>query len=383
MDNNTIENGSSNLTLSEGDNLPQEGLLHMALRHRWIILLNTILVLAGAFLYIVRATPIYTSTSRLYVERRGPRIINEYEGLMTGSNNYLYTQCELLKAIPIVTDAVDDAQIRRLKTFAGVDNIAGFVKGMLNVSVGKKNGIISVSFQSPYPAEAAQVINAVVDSYVSYHSARKRSTVSEVLRILHSEKLKRDSELSDIFVQMLEFTRKNGVVSFDNKGGNIVFQRLTKLSTALTEAQLATINTKADFEAAKSMAKEPAKIKQFAAASATTGMHVSVNDRETQLQSELRQAELDLKNARYHCTENHPSIQAIRTKINHIKQELEGQAKEFADAYVEVMQLRWITAKEREDELQASEILIYRREPHGMDRSDSSPYSGHQYLIPI
>ena len=328
--------------------------MQILLRHRWIILFTTILFQLAAFLYFLKATRIYISTSRLYVEQTGPKIINEYEGVMTRSNNYLYTQGELIRSTPIIAEVVEDVQIRHLRTFANVDNLVGYVKKKMKVDIGKRDDIITVSFDSPYPAEAAQLVNAVVDSYVRYHSARKRSTASEVLKILQKEKVKRDKELSDKFAEMLEFTRENGVVSFDNKGGNIVFERLAKLSSALSEAQLAALTAKADFEATRSMKNEPAKIKQFAAASASAGVRVFINDREIQLRSELRKAEMELKDARYHCTEDHPSIQAIHSKIDSMKQELNEQAKEFADAYIEVMRLRWMAAKEREDELQAS-----------------------------
>jgi len=354
MDNNKFEKGSSNLAFPQGSILPQDSFLQIILRHRWTILVTTIFSLVVTFLYLLKATPIYTSLSRVYVEQSGPKIMNEYEGLMTRSGNYLYTQGELLMSTSVLGDAVDDAEMRRLKTFANADNLVAYVRANMNVSVGRKDDIIAVSFDSPYPIEAAQIVNAVVASYVKYHSTRKRSTVSEVLGILGKEKLKRDDVLSAKLAEMLEFTRENGVVSFDNKGGNIVFERLTRLSSALTEAELNTLKAKADFDAVKSMANEAAKIRQFAAASAGTDVRVSVADRETQLQSELRQVEIELKDARYHCTEDHPSIQAIHAKIDRIKQELESQAKEFADAYVDVMQLRWVTAKERKDELQES-----------------------------
>ncbi|MHC4301471.1 MAG: polysaccharide biosynthesis tyrosine autokinase, partial [Planctomycetota bacterium] len=249
---------------------------------------------------------------------------------------------------------VDDPNVARLRTFADVDNLMVFIRANLDVSVGRKDDIITVSFESPYPVEAAQIVNSVVASYKEYHSSTKRDTASEVLKILQKEKLERDKELSDKFEEMLQFTKDNGVVSFDNKGGNIVFERLATLSSALTEAELSTLAAKADFEAVKSMLNEPAKIRQFAAASARTGIEVSLADRETQLQAELRQAEMELKNVRYHCTEEHPSVKALEAKISLIELELEKQAKEFADAYVEVMELRWVTAREREDELNVS-----------------------------
>lgn len=171
MDNDNVENGSSNISLPQSDSLPQDTLLQIAFRNRWLILSITVLFLFGGLLYLSKATPIYTSTSRLYVEQTGPKIINEYEGVMAQSNNYLYTQAELIKSSPIAADVVDNAQIKQLRTFGSVDNLVMFLKWGLDISVGKKNDIISVSFNSPYPEEAAQIVNAVVDSYVRYQSS--------------------------------------------------------------------------------------------------------------------------------------------------------------------------------------------------------------------
>lgn len=358
MDDNKLENGGSNSAFLQTDAGTQEDLLQSALqmiwRRRWTILVVTALFLGAAFLYLLTATPVYTSTSRLYVEQNGPRIMNEYEGIMTKSMNYLYTQGELMKSSPIISEALSTPQMEQLRTFADVDNLAAYMKKNLRVDIGRKDDIIAVSFDSAYPVEAAEIVNAIIQSYIQYHSSRKRSTVSEVLKILQKEKVSRDTELSKKFEEFLAFTRENGIVSLENQGGNIALDRLSKLSTALTEAQLNALNAKADYEATKSMQNEPAKVKQFASASSTAGVRVFVSDTETQLQAELRAAEIELKNARYHCTEEHPSVQAIHAKIDRIKQEMNEQAKEFADSYIEVMRLRWVTASERESELQAS-----------------------------
>jgi len=355
MDNNgTIDKRNSSGIVSQTYESLQEGLLSVLLRHRWTILGVTVISLLAAFIYINKATPIYTSSSRIFVEQSGPRIISEYEGLMTRSNNYLYTQGELIKSTPIVASVADRPKIQRMKSFESIDNITIYLKKSLNVNIGRKDDIITVAFDSPYPVEAAEIVNTVVQSYIDYDSTRRRSTVSEVLRILQKEKVKRDKDLTDKFDELLKFTRENGVVSFDGQGGNVVLERLNKLSGALTESQLNALNTKADYEATKSMQDDPARIKQFASASSSSGVRVSINDRETQLQAELRSAEIELKNARYHCTEEHPSVQAIHAKIDRIQKELDEQAREFADSYIEVMRLRWVTAQEREDELQES-----------------------------
>ena len=304
---------------------------------------------------------------------------------MTRSKNYLYTQGELIKSTPIIANVVDDARLKRLKTFAQkpsvtprsvdmlfdyvkeklnipvdrkddiiVDNRVVYLKKKLDVTIGKKDDIITISFDSPYPVEAAQIVNAVVGSYIEYHTSRKRSTASEVLEILQKEKNRRDQELSNNFKLLLEFTRKNGVVSLETSDRHIVFKRLDKLSSALTDAQLDTIKAKAHYEVILSMADEPEKIKRFAMEQSTAGVRVFVTDIETQLRSEQREMEVELKTVREHCTEEHPSTHAILGKIAEIKHQLNEEAKKFADTYLEVMRLQWTTAKQRENELQMS-----------------------------
>ncbi len=354
MDNGTIENGGSDMAMSEPNGSLQESLLFIALRHRWTILLTAILSLVIAFVYLMKTTPIYTSESRLYVEQSGPRIINEYEGVMARSSNYLYTQGELLKSTLVLGPVVDDPKIAQLRTFADVDNLVAFLRSNLSVSIGRKDDVIAVSFESPYPAEAAQITNNLVSSYMTYHAGRKRDTASGVLKILETEKVSRDKHLSDKLEEMIQFTEENGIVSFDDRGGNIVFEMLRTLSSELSQAEMATMTAKTDFDAVRSMENDAPRIKQFATASAGSGIRVSLADKETQLESELRQAETELRDTLYHCTEEHPSVQAIHSKIDRINQELEKEAKEFADAYVEVMRIRWAAAKKREDGVKAT-----------------------------
>ncbi len=363
----------------------QDSLLKIAFRHRWIIIFCVILFLLTALGYLLKATPIYTSTSRLYVEQSSPRIISEYEGGMTRSKNYLYTQAELIRSTPVISNVVDDPQIKRFKTFSEeltvtstkvdglfdflkqklnipvskkenlvIDNLVVYCKKELDISVGKKDDLITVSFDSPYPAEAAQFVNAVVDSYIKYQTSSKRSTAAEVLKILQKEKIKRDEELANNFQQLLQFTRENGAISLDNSDAHIVFKQLSKLSTALTDAQLETISAKADYEAVLTMIDDPEKIKQFALTQPSAGVRILTVDIETRLRTELRDMELELRNIRFHCTDDHPSTQAVIAKIIKIQQQLDEEVQKFADAYIEMMQLQWMTARQRENELQSS-----------------------------
>lgn len=385
--NQTQVNGFTQSVSDLGRAFPQKNLFEIMLRSRWIILASVLLCLVAAYIHLKKTTPIFKSTARLYVEPRGPKIMTDSEGVMSQSKNYLYTQSELIRSTPIVGALLNDPMIVRLQTFANkssgaarsggadilfdqmkgkpdepsdkpdngvIDNRVLFLKKNLFVSVGKKDDIMAVSFDSPYPKDAAQIVNAVVGAYIKYHASQKQDTASEVLKILYSEKDKRDKDLETNRAAMLAFTRKNGVFSAASNGQHVVLQRLSKLSGALTDAQLETIRAKAQYNVVVSMAEDPQKVKRFAMEQANSGVQVFVEDVETQLRAEKRTLEVEFKGMQEYCTEDHPALQALHDKIQKIERQLEEEAQNFAETYLEVARLKWDTAKQREEELQVS-----------------------------
>lgn len=347
-------------------------------RRKLSILIVTVVFIAAAILYISRAVPTYTSTARLYVEQTGPRIITEYEGIMTQSKNYLYTQGELVRSTPILAQVVQRSDIKKLETLkekpttiaeeiknriglaepiievGEIDNLVVYLKKIIDVKIGIKDDIIAVSCESNYREEAAQIVNAIVESYVNYQTSQKKSTVSEVLRILQKEKIERDKELAGNFEELLNFTRQYGVVSFERSNENAVFQRLKTLSVSLAEAQLSAINAKAEFEAVQKLAEDPLKIKQYAMTQLNTNQGLFEGDSEKRLRIELDGSKTELESALLQCSDDHPTVKALKSKIADIERQLALQLNNQAKAYIEVLDIKYQTAKQREDELMAS-----------------------------
>jgi len=331
--------------------LVPENLIQVIWRSRWIVLLSTVFALILAVIYITKATPIYTSTSRIYVEQSGPRILTQEEGVMTQSRNYLYTQAELLKSTPILSAVLDTPGIRQMQTFTRVDNPVGYLKKTLEVDVGRKDDIISLSFNSPYPTEAAQMVNAIVDSFITYHSTRKRSTSAEVLKILQSEKNKRSKELAEKLKAMMDFRQENEALAYESRQGNIVIDRLERLSMVLTEAQLTTIESKSVYESTKEMVNDPTKLMQFIEAQRATTTYMPVSNQRAELKSRLDQLELSLKNRMRQVAPNHPVIAAFRIDIDGVKAQIDNLDTEFAKAQLAVAEQQYLAAKEKENQI--------------------------------
>lgn len=331
--------------------LPHKGLVQIIWERRWTVALAVVLSLAGGFGYLSRATPIYTSTARLYVEQSGPKIITEYEGIMTQSKNYLYTQAELLKSTPIVAAALEQPGIKQMRTFADVDNRVVFLKKNVNAEVGIKDDIISVSLDSPYPEEAAQLVNAVVDSYVTYHSKQKRSTSAEVLKILQKEKVKRDEQVQAKLKAMLDYKQAHPSLSFEDEKGNVIVQRLARLFDTLTTAQFEMLDAKANYEAIKATVEDPEKVRQLVQAQRARGVFVSTNTDEARIRAGLDDLERRLATLKQHCTDEAPAVVAVRAEIAKLNERLAKFDKEFAEAQLAVSYQQYVQAQQKENQL--------------------------------
>lgn len=335
----------------------QAGLLHVVWRGRWILLVTTVAGLLGGWIYLLKAVPYFESTSRLYVQQSLPRILSEAQ-LPSGGRTYLNTQGELLRSTPVIASALERGG-KQFKSFSGVDNGVAFIKQNLTVTVGKNDDLIAVSLESPYPDEAAALVNHVVDAYVEYQSRQRQSTAAEVLRILQKEKEKRELERADYLRKMLDFKRQNGALSFQTDKGNIVTERLARLSDAWTHAQLATVEAKAAHESVKNL-KDDFQIQKVAIASGFKGSQPTFS---SHVQAEIWNLEKELDQLRRSYGENHPALQAKESALiwarrkeqEQIQQYREGTleaARETSEIYLASLKqtLDLATTKEREIE---------------------------------
>jgi succinoglycan biosynthesis transport protein ExoP len=343
--------GPATIESSEGIG---ESLFAILWRRRWIVLLAGILALGGGFLYLQQATPLYTSTSRICVEQTGPQVFErDNSGIITRWDNYLYTQAERLKSTDVLSAALKSPELANLQTLATASNPIAALRRRLEVQVGKKDEIINISFLSPYPDEAAAIVNTIVDAYITSHDQRKRSTIGEVVRILKEEKAKRSQELITKLTKMMEFKQQNEGLAFGaDQDNNIIVRRLERLSAALTEAQLATAETKSLHEATRKMADKPSGLRRFVEAQRARGVYISTMDDVSSLQAELSRLERGKADSLRQLKPDHPGVLALDAEIDRVRKKLAELDGQFAEGQLEVSEQQYVTAQEKEQELE-------------------------------
>jgi polysaccharide biosynthesis transport protein len=337
--------------------LPSAGMMpeNVALilwRSRWIVLATTVAALATALIYVTKATPIYTSTSRIYVEQSGPKIFTEREeGVMTQSKNYLYTQAELLKSTPILSTTFENPDLQKMQTFFGVDNAVSYMKNVLDITVGKRDDILSISFDSPYPAEAAQVVNAVVEAYIKYQETRKKSTSADILKILQAAKDKYSEELTQKLKAMADFKNDHPALALESQqGNNIINIELDRWSTALTEAQKDASESRSFYESTKKMIDDSVTLKRFVEAQRARGAGGARDSEEADLKSRLAQLQNRRADRLRRITSDHPAVKALDAEIADLRSQIARLDKEFAQSQLAVAEQQYLDAKERESD---------------------------------
>jgi polysaccharide biosynthesis transport protein len=321
-------------------------LLDMVWRQRAMIAIITGSFMAIACLYLLLARPLYTGTSRLYIEQRDPVYLNDTRGIVPRSKNFLFTQCELIGSVPIITRALEQPNVKGMKMFEGVSDPLEFVRGNLSAGVGKKDDLIEVGFDAPYPDEAALMANNIVNAYISYQSAAKKNTAGEVLKVYEAEKMRREDELNKKVKQMLDFKQSNGTLSFEaGDKGNIILQRLTQLNDALTAAQLKTVESKTNYESALAIAEHPEAFRHLLEERNRVIGGQSVDRQSDNLQDQLTQLEIRLALAVKQLGPNHPSVQSARYAVEQLKGRIGERNKQFVSSYLAAAEQAYQSAK--------------------------------------
>ena len=121
--------------------------------------------------------------------------------------------------------------------FENVKKPMALLKRELNVDVGRKDGLITVSLSYKDHDEAAKVVDNVVESYKAFKSKQRRDMASGVLNLLEKDKDKTDTQLAAKLDEVLKFKQENNTFSFADDKNNYVIQRAKSLSSELDKAQ--------------------------------------------------------------------------------------------------------------------------------------------------
>lgn len=369
-----------------------------AARRQWrlVVLLAMCGVLLGVG-YILTAVPIYTATTNIIIDKNQSKIVDELAAF-TGrlDDAAMLSEVELLKSEKIAERIVDKLDLTNDDTFlAGTTSIVGRLKSsvllLLNVSdwfseplmtadqaneerlkaigtlqenlnVGRvgRTYVLTVSYKSPDPNQAARIARAYAEAYLTdqldskFEATRRASTWLQA-RI---QELKQQSLDTDLAVQ--KFRAEHGLVS---SGGKLLTeQQLSEVSSQLIIAQAETAQAKAKLERIQQIVKSgdtKALVNDALVSSVINTM------REKYLDASKREAEISAK-----LTTNHIQAVNLRNEMREYERLMFEELQRIAQSYESAYKVALSRQKSLEDNLasmmgvnaQANETQVTLRE---------------------
>ena len=229
-------------------------------RHKWSMLAFVIIAVSATVVVSSRITPIYESTATLDVDRMSPTGIigqdaNGGRGGMADTDTFLATQIELIKSDSVLRPVarrfkMGGAETGKPTAASARAEAAPIGFGGLRVLRPARTFILQIIYRSPNPQFAADVANAVAQSYREHtFDIRYRATV-DLTSFMDKqlEDLKAKMERSSALVA--QFEEETNIVNPEAKT-NILSSRLQQLNTEYTNSQADRIRKEASVNSVK------------------------------------------------------------------------------------------------------------------------------------
>lgn len=324
-----------------------DSLLRVLWRSRWILVVCVIGAVAGGFAYIQKSVPIYTSTSKLYVQQKEAASLTVDPRMMPRYN--LYTQAEVLKSSSVLGAATERWRQRRMRTFADSASPVAYLQQNMQVTVGKSDDVITVSLDSPYPVEAAEIINDVVGEYITYREKNRRTSSADLVLTLQTKLDDLSADRDRKLKALTDFTKSTMPLAQDPEQATGLLQRYLTLETMHDEARSEAREALLYKERMGNLAEDPAVLHQSLAA--TAGPQATTMNERAQLEARLFERRLERADLlkQMELTESHPRVARLDAEIEQVQIRLAQLDERIVTAVLAEAALRYEQAREDEE----------------------------------
>jgi succinoglycan biosynthesis transport protein ExoP len=238
---------------------PQAGLLaqvqhywHILLKWKWTATLFFLAAVAVAVAYSLSLTPIYTASGTMWIEDN-PNILpfEDVQSFDSGSN--IQSQARLLRSRSLASDVIDKLKLYENPAFAGTPKEGQarpdptdpiyrerlVQKFIANVTVAsrERSRLVDVSFNSPNPRLAADVLNTLFDGYIEMMVSKRYGASEQASKFLADQISELRAEIDQKERELNEYGAKQDILPLSTAEAPTV-SRIGDVNKALTDATL-------------------------------------------------------------------------------------------------------------------------------------------------
>ena len=336
---------------------PGEGMIdlrriwHIALKRWWILAGSVALLLVLGVIITLLSTPIYRASATLQIDREAAQVV-DMEGVLPAENMYsaqefYQTQYGLLKSRTLAERVVTNLNLANDQLYAEENRrspsgearktlspaettelrraAADQFQANLRVSPTVNSRLVTVSYDSPDPALAQAIVNALTESFIASNLERRFEASSYARRFLEERIEQLRARLEESERELVAYASNEQIINIPaasgageqggNRGRSLVSASLEALNASLAEAQTRRIATE----------------QRWRAAQASSGLALSEVLSSPTIQ-QLRQQRAQLVSERQDLLERfqpeYPKVRQATAQIEELDRQLAAEARD-------------------------------------------------------
>jgi len=314
-------------------------------RHGWKMLGFVALVVLCTVVVSLRLTPIYESTATIDIDRRMPTGVLGEESTQAVNNDadqFLATQVKLIQSDSVLRPVVDKYRLREVEPDAleeAVDKSdtsreAPVELKPLRVTRPPNTYILQISYRSQHRQLAADVANAIAQSYLAHSYAIRYKATASLSEFMERQLEELKAKMEKSSAALAQFERELNLINPEEKT-SILTARLLELNSEYTKAQADRVRKEAAYNSVESGS--------LAAAQAS-----NQGEALKKLAEDLGEAQQKFAEGRTTYGANHPEYKKLQTRVTELETQLDAARKNVARR----SQVEYYEAVDRESQLE-------------------------------
>lgn len=328
-------------------------------KRKWTIIVSLVVVVTTAALVSLRMTPIYDAIVRIEVSNQNPSLLKlreDQQQYSAGDNQetLIPNQISILQSNTLALLVIRKLGLDKRTEFAGgqaqgstggmptaislgrEDQLIGAFQSNLKVLPAPSTSIIEVTYSSSNPRLAAEIANAIADTYIEQNIKARFDSTMQAADWLSKQLADLQIKVETSQSKLINYQKEHGIVGTDDKQ-NLTFEKLNDLGKRLTEAQADRIQKESLYRIAKGT--NPDALASVLPESALTGLQAQ----QSQLQTQLAVLKTQFGPA-------YPRVLEVQNELDQVNKTF----REELQSGINRVQNEYFTAVQREQMLEAA-----------------------------
>lgn len=328
-------------------------------RKRWGIIascLALVVGVVGARTYVQQ--PIYRASTRVIIERE-TQIVNfqQTPSYEWDSGEFFNSQVQIIRSRPVLQRVIDALNLKERRPEYGLfQDPTGVLQAAVSVEPLRNTRLVQIGVEDPDPKLAAEMANALANSYQTQNLELKLSAARDALTWLASQVRDLKSKVNESELVLQQYREQAGLVSVEEKQ-SLTVKKLGEFNSAYIEAKARRLEMETRLAELRRAAQKPDLLE-------SSPMVVN-NTLIQKLKSQLVELEIQRSKLLKTYKEKHPEVIKVQTQID----EIARRVKEEVDKLAFTMESEYNVLKAREAAmLQATDQ--YRAEAQNLSKKE-------------